>query len=580
MPNTVFSVSLIMETAPGQIDLTAAESPSARRVPGSWRTTLFLVALVATAVVTPMFFRGNASGHDFQPHIAQWMDASGQWREGIIFPRWAEWANSGFGEPRFIFYPPGSWLLGAALGSVLPWKIVPGAFIWLTLIAAGMAMWKLAREWLPHKQAVVAAILFAANPYHLVILYYRSDFAELLASAFFPIMIWGAIAIARGEWRRIPLLATAFAAIWLSDAPAAVIATYTLALLLVVGCVARRSLWPLLPGGLAMAAGFGLAACYILPAAWEQRWVQISGAVTDNFDPERNFLFARANSPEFVFFNWKVSTVAVCVMAATAIGIVLCARRRREWPELWWMLVALAVASTFLMFPPSVLVWRYLPEIRFLQFPWRWLAPLNLAFAFFCAAAGRARWQWVWWLALVAGLWATGATISADTGWYSEDIPAVAEKIHSGKGYEGIEGFQPKGCDTSALSEDSPQIARWNDSDDAAEPSEYVQLQVEQWSPERRVFSARSNEPVTLALRLLNYPAWEVRVDGVKSKASSAPDTGQLLVPVSAGAHRIEVDFRRTWDRTAGAVVSILFAIGLFAGAIIARRSGRMDLPP
>ena len=178
-------------------------------------------------------------------------------------------------------------------------------------------------------------------------------------------------------------------------------------------------------------------------------------------------------------------------------------------------------------------------------------------------------------MALVAGLWATGATISADTGWDSEDIPAVAEKIHSGKGYEGIEGFQPQGCDTSELSEDSPQIAQWNESDDDAEPSEDVQLQVEQWLPERKVLSAKSDEPVILALRLLNYPAWEVRVDGVRSEAISAPDTGQLLVPVSAGSHRIEVDFRRTWDRTVGAVVSILCAIGLVAAAIFARRSGK-----
>ena len=71
-------------------------------------------------------------------------------------------------------------MFGAGLGSILPWSVVPGAFIWITLILAGMAMWRLAREWLPWQQAAMAAVFFAVNPYHLAIVYYRSDFAELL----------------------------------------------------------------------------------------------------------------------------------------------------------------------------------------------------------------------------------------------------------------------------------------------------------------------------------------------------------------------------------------------------------------
>src|SRR5260370_17538880 len=98
IPNTVFSVSLTMQN----------KSPSPRREPGSWRVTLLLVALVATAVVTPMFFLGNASGHHFQPHIASWMGATGHCREGILFPRWAGRPNSRFDHPRFIFSPPHS----------------------------------------------------------------------------------------------------------------------------------------------------------------------------------------------------------------------------------------------------------------------------------------------------------------------------------------------------------------------------------------------------------------------------------------------------------------------------------------
>jgi hypothetical protein len=108
---------------------------------------------------------------------------------------WAEVANWGFGEPRFVFYPPGSWMLGAALGSLLPWKVVPLFFVWLVLIGAGLSMFLLARESMPRQQAALAAMLFAANPYHLLLVYYRSDFAELLASAFFPLLLWGVMRI-------------------------------------------------------------------------------------------------------------------------------------------------------------------------------------------------------------------------------------------------------------------------------------------------------------------------------------------------------------------------------------------------
>jgi hypothetical protein len=534
-----------------------------------------------------MLFLGNASGHDFQFHIASWMDAANQWREGIVYPRWAEWANWGFGEPRFIFYPPASWMLGAALGTVLPWMIVPGVFIWLALVAGGMSMWKLAREWLPAPFARVASVLFAVNPYGLVIVYYRSDFAELLAGAFLPLLIWAALHVARGDWRRAPLLAAAFAGIWLSNAPAGVIATYSLALILLVACARQRSLSPLVPGGVAMAGGFGLGAGYILAAAWERRWVQIAQAAADNLNPASNFLFTRASDPDFVKFNWKVSWVAVAVMIVTILAAIVESKRRREFPDMFWPLAALAFVSILLMFPFTHFVWRVLPEMRFVQFPWRWLEPLAVAFAFFVAAAlGRARRPWVAWLAgviLGVSIIAAATAMIRTAWWDSSDVPAMLASIRSGSGYRGTDEYDPLGCDRYELPGDPDDLERVegvsavsaqpveeldSESGDIV-PASDVKIHIEKWSAERREFTAEARQPVTLAVRLLNYPAWDVRMDEKQFQPGAAHENGEMLVTVPEGAHRIEAHFRRTWDRAAGDAISILSAISLL---IIVRR--------
>jgi hypothetical protein len=529
----------------------------------SWLPALILILLTATAVVAPMCFLGNASGHDFQPHVAQWIEAAAQWREGIFFPRWAQWANSGFGEPRFIFYPPASWMLGAALGSVLPWKIVPGAFVWLSLIVAGVSMWRFAAQWLSASQAIAAAVFFAANPYNLAVIYYRSAFAELLASALFPLLLLGGFGLMRGKWLSAPILAFAFAGVWLSNAPAGVIVTYSLALILFVGCIVGRSIRPLILGGLSMLWGLAVAAFYLVPAWWEQRWVRISQIVASTLNPEHNFLFTRISDPEFIQFNGKISTVALTLVLFTTLGVALCFRKCREWPVAWWTLVVLALAGTVLMLPPTAWLWEHLPELRFIQFPWRWLLVLGFAFAFFAAAAGRLERRAIWWAIVTIAICTAATTISGDTTWSSDDVSSVVEDIRAGRGYDGIDGFEPMGAKTDELDDEQPLVGEYDPASGDIDQPETAQVNVLKWSAESKVFDVKSDEPVMLALKLLNYPAWQQKIDGNQLPGTATTQNGQVLVSLSAGSHHVQVDFLRTRDRTVGGLISVLSIVGL-----------------
>jgi hypothetical protein len=534
--------------------------------------------LTATAVISPFFFLGNASGHDIQFHLSSWMDAARQWREGVIFPRWSEWANWGFGEPRFIFYPPISWTFGAAFGSLLPWQFVPGAMIWIALVIAGTSMWIFAREWLSGPAAVAAAVFFAAGPYHLVMLYYRSDFAELLAAALFPLLFWGAMHIARGDNRYIPAFAAAFAAVWLCNDPAGVMATYSVVLALIVASIAQRSACPLLWGAITLAAGFALAAFYLFPVVYEQRWVQIAGALSESLQPSHNFLFAHNNELGFVQFNARISRVAVGMIIATVIAGTLFARRYRRSRTLWLVLSGAAASSIFVMLPQSLFLWRFLPKLWFVQFPWRWMDALAVPLAFFVAGAAESfRRRWAFWLVILiaaGGIITTATLIVKDAWWDDNDVAYLITGIQAGHGFDGMDEYAPLGVShwdlpgepptddkTAAPPAETPRVEQLDEDSGDVVPATGITVNYQTWSAERRVFSVKTGDAVSLVLRLVNYPAWDVRVDGTKVQPGYVDVTGQMVLAVPAGEHRVEIRFRRTWDRTAGGAISVVALI-------------------
>ena len=202
----------------------------------------------AFAAVAPFLRMGNASGHDFEFHVYSWLEVGNQWKQGILYPRWAEWAHYAYGEARFLFYPPVSWTLGATLGAFLPWKVAPGAYIWIVLTLSGCSMFALARRWLDRTDAIFAAVLYAVNPYYIVIIYWRSAYAELLAGALVPLLLLYVLRLEEDRWRAAAALGLIVAAAWLTNAPSAVMVNYSLVLLILVIAAVRRSRDSLLPG--------------------------------------------------------------------------------------------------------------------------------------------------------------------------------------------------------------------------------------------------------------------------------------------------------------------------------------------
>jgi hypothetical protein len=508
-----------------------------------------------------MFFLGNPSGHDFEFHLNSWMEVANQWKQGIIYPRWAAMAHYSYGEGRFLFYPPASWILGGLLGLVLPWAVVAPAFIWIALSAAGVSMFLLARQWLSRADATFAAALYALNPYHIVIIYWRSAFAELLASALLPLLLLFVLR-ADQEGRKVIIpLSLIVAGAWLTNAPAADMVSYSLALLVVVVAIVRRSPRILLYGAAAVVLGAALSGFYLLPAIYEEKWVNIAQVLSPGVRPQDNFLFTIIADPDHNRFNLLVSTMAVSEMVVLLVAAFLVRNSRRNQPQLWWTLAAWSAAAMLLMFRLTLPFWEHLPKLRFVQLPWRWLLCLNIPLALFIAS-GMRRWMSRTLVCLVMlGVIATGWH-KIQTPWWdsADDIAEMQDNLEEGRGYEGTDEYVPAGADPYEIRQDVRKVV--------IEGGGQVRIHVQQWSPESRLFTADVTQPVRAVLRLFNYPAWRVEVNGQVVPVETHEITGQMMLVLPPGNNRVRITFMRTWDRTLGGVISamtVVFMVGVLA---------------
>jgi hypothetical protein len=515
---------------------------------------LISILVAAFAVEIPFFFFGMPSGHDFEFHLYSWLEVLSQWKQGIIYPRWAAFAHFAYGEPRFVFYPPASWTLGAALSAIFPWTLASSIYIWLVLTGAGVSMFLLARRWLDRRDATFAAVLYAVNPYHLVIVYWRSAFAELLASTLLPLLLL--LVLRAGEERRrfvIPM-ALVLAGSWLTNAPSAVMIHYSFALLIGVIAWQRRSARLLLPAFAAVLLGAALAAFYLGPAIYEQKWVDIAQSVSFGLRPVDSFLFSQTTDPDHNAFNRLVSSVATAEILLTLVVAWAARNWLRRNRELWLALAAWAAMCALLMLPVTNILWTVLPKLRFMQFPWRFLLCLGVPFSLFAAMPTK---KWPARIALyVAMLCVIGwAGHRFQPPWWDEadDLREMQDNMASGPGYEGTEEYTPVGAAPLSIDKDARRVT--------VEGTAHAAIRVLDWSAEHKEFSVDISAADNLVLHLFNYPAWQVEVNGREVEASAHEDTGQMEIPVQAGMNRVQIVFVRTRDRMVGGWISVVAVV-------------------
>ncbi len=220
----------------------------------------------------------------------------------------------------------------------------------LGIILSGVFMYDYLRQKTAETAALLGALLYMTALYHLgTDLYYRFAFSEIWAFAFMPLCLYYL------EKPSPTGLTLAYAALILTHLLTAIIFTP----ILVVMILMQKKFTPFI----SLAIGFGLAALYWLPAISNLDIVSPQVGV-GIYSINKNFL--SLNTPEGIYLS----------LTAALLLLYMPFKTRERENHIW---IAILIGSIFMALPFSALIWKLIPQLSVLSFPWRFLALAVLA---------------------------------------------------------------------------------------------------------------------------------------------------------------------------------------------------------
>ncbi|MGH9855626.1 MAG: 6-pyruvoyl-tetrahydropterin synthase-related protein, partial [Blastocatellia bacterium] len=537
----------------------------------------------------------------FHYHITRSLARS--FDEGDPLPRWAGLLDGGNGDALFTFYPPLSYLCNVVLMKLFGIDVMTSLRIisFLIFFVAQASAYLFARAFFNRRSSLAASLLYVALPAFPLVGLKVCLFANAFALSIVPLAMLGARELLVGDRRArgLTIFALSTSGIILSH----VITTYLcgIAIGLMTLIYLPRAGWR----GVARLAGaglliFALTAFFLVPQQIEMKWVHVDVQVTRH-DYHNYFLFAKPQDDSYFRKTWGNfnNAVSLITLAQTALTFLLCLaclpimrkRNRMAAPVFWGF--ALAAFALFISLPWSEVIWRYLPGLKYIQFPWRFLPFVSLGCGLVMAAArspqadNQSSWRllkplqrasisllltWV----VVVNIYFTWVILPINEPEVTSEQVA---KLLDSPGVKKLPFEETQQLDDrddslyiayTANNYYRPKNAELDSYPPVSQPGGLTLLSgrgrvvSRKLNNEAREFVVECEEPVRARIETYHYPHWVARLDGREIKIDVEPGTGLMLVDLPAGAHKLTVTFEprnriETWARWASILTWIVF---------------------
>ncbi|MFZ3207514.1 MAG: 6-pyruvoyl-tetrahydropterin synthase-related protein [Geobacteraceae bacterium] len=545
-----------------------------KRTPTLYRLLLLLAlatALMLRQLITDGYF--SVISGDTVSYTSWAWQFNEALKEGILYPRWTSLNFWGYGSPTFILYSPLAFYLAALLnlftGSLLL-AMNLAKFTALFISAAGMFF--LVKEFYSEKTALLTAAFYMMLPVNILQYYLFGGFASVISFAWFPLILLFIIRyLNNGKYRHLVYAGLCYGGLILTHLINAYMFTFVMVLFILQGCRGGNSARNLPAIPFIMTTGFLVAAGYLLPLAWEKRFVNLEafiGLIYSDF-----FILPDLSGKLSPGHVWAVYYKTFLLNTAFYVALVLLffiILRKLPRPahteapvNISSFALILAISSIFLLFGISTPLWEIIPFFKFIQFPVRWLNiatfAIALLFASCCeawSATGKAKGP------LLIGSVLFGLCLAMDCHYVTNAPRFSKRELIPGKPVNWTFEHLPKGANLDnlnkyALSSEKAVIFKGKG-----------EARIVAWKSAERTLQVTAQEPVTIRLATFNFPGWKAYLNGRQTDIRTEKETGAILVDVPRGSNLLRFMFEDTPVRWYGKVISLV-SVGVIGALLL-----------
>ncbi len=473
--------------------------------------------------------------------------------EEFVFPcRWSPDSGFGYGEPVFNYYGQLPYMVGQIFKTISFSNIdaVKATFI-MSLLLSGISMYVFSKNYWNRSGAWLSSLAYMYAPYRAVDVWVRGALPESLAFIFFPLIF---------------LFITKKKFIWLGISLAGLAITHNLSLFMFLPFIFiwtiinyRRDILRYLPQlFLSLLIAAGLSAFYLLPVLFEKNLVTVNLTTTDYYQFQLHF--ATLNQLFLSrFWGYGGSTWGPNDSMSFSVGhihwilliISLMVSVLKKQKLIFYVAGLMFLVSVFLTHGKSEFIWKLIPGMPFLQFPWRYL---TLAVFFSSFVIGNLLSQInTKYLASILCV----AFILFNVSNFKEDIwqPITDTQLFSGNSWDKqrastVQDYWPSAAKSLPVSPapDFPQVVSGN-----AVISNFIKN-----SHSAQLSVSTLSENSKIALPITYFPGWTLKVNNLPQNIISSTDLNLISFLPALGESTVSLKFENTLPRSIGNGLSLI----------------------